>query len=132
MNSGEGLLKKRLVKMLVLSNVTANLEQDVEYESKRVAQILDEARADFLKGFTGEDFMVLQEYGLSDDSKLTVGAIELKHEILEKWGRQSVPAFLKWLGSGKETTDPCECSRCHQDYSACMCGEIERPSEEKK
>ena len=30
---------------------------------------------------------------------------------------------LKMLLEAHETKDPCECSGCHQDLSACICGE---------
>ena len=30
---------------------------------------------------------------------------------------------LKKLLEAHETKDPCECSGCHQDLSACICGE---------
>jgi len=67
-----------------------------------ILNLVDEAKKEFLKDFTDDDFFVLKEYGLEDDAKLTVDAIKLKTDILLRWGKQSAMAFLKWFGDKSE------------------------------
>lgn len=93
----EGEFKKRIQQLMKPWD-----DEPVELEAlanSLLFKIVDEARKDFLKDFTDDDLLVLKEYGLEDDAKLHPDAIKLKSEILARWAKQSVPAFLKWFGS---------------------------------
>ena len=50
MNEGE--IQKRIVKMLTLSSIISDLATDTKYETKRVAQIIDQARKEWCEATT--------------------------------------------------------------------------------
>jgi len=99
----EGEFKKRIRLYIAANTPSGYLAGYGLHQVTDLDKMLDEARKDFLKDFIEDDLFVLKEYGLEDDVKLHPDAIKLKSEILMRWAKQSVPAFLKWLGEPEKS-----------------------------